>query len=224
MEGAGLGAGLGLLLAGLFEWWKAQSIAWLRLHPVEQNLRRASHGAALVLLPLFAVYGLYGAGGYWDLFRWLAHDPAAAWPGVALAAAVACGLFRCVVGVNRLWGFPGDALLASSAFFKLVSGGGAAWLLLSDTVARIAVPQLWSACVWLVLIGYALKWAVVGGVRFLLTLGIGGGSARRAINRQIRRNQTILGRPPGWRPPGPGLVVAALVAMIGGGAVWFLIL
>jgi hypothetical protein len=107
---------------------------------------------------------------------------------------------------------------------KLVVGAGAAWLLSLNAVAGIAGPQLWSACVWLALFGYALKWAVVGGVRFLLTLGIGGGNARRAINKQIRRNQTILGRPPGWRPPGPGLFAAALLLTIGGGAVWFLLL
>jgi hypothetical protein len=222
MEGMGLGAGLGLLFAGLFEWWKAQSIAWLRLGPVEQNLRRASHGAVLVLLPLFAIFECYGAPGFWDFFLWLAHDPAAAWPGVLLAAALVCGFVRCVVGINRLRGFPGDWLLASQAFIKFAAGGGAAWLLSSNAVAGMA-SNLAAALVWVALIGYALKWAVVGGVRFLLTLGIGGGNARRAINKQIRRNQTILGRPPGWRPPGPGVVVAALVAAIGG-AVWFLIL
>lgn len=59
-------------------------------------------------------------------------------------------------------------------------------------------------------------------VRLVLIVGPGGGNAQRAVNRQLRRNQTVLGRPPrGWRR----VVVAgagALVLVIGiGAALWF---
>src|SRR5262245_20081855 len=118
MQSMGLGAGLGMLVAGLLEWWQFHSIAWARLGPREQNLRRASKGAAVVLLPLIVIFEGYGLRGYWDFVHWLAHDPAAAWPGFVLAGALACGLFRCLVGVRRLWGCPGDALEASASFFK----------------------------------------------------------------------------------------------------------
>jgi hypothetical protein len=218
MEGAGLGAGLGLLVAGLLEWWQLHSVSWARLGPLEQNLRRASKGAAFVLLPLIASFWLYGARGYWDFFHWLAHDPAAAWPGFVLAGALACGLFRCIVGVWRMRGFVGDSLLASASFFKLLGGGGGAWLLSTNAVAGIAAPQFWSACLWVAAMGYALNWAVVGAMRCVLTLGIiGGASAWRIVYRQSNlRNAPLVAA--GSRNGRPVLLFLAALAMIGGGA------
>lgn len=59
-------------------------------------------------------------------------------------------------------------------------------------------------------------------VRVVLIAAPVGGNAQRAVKRQLRRNQTVLGRPPrGWRP----VVVAgagALAVMIGAcAALWF---
>jgi hypothetical protein len=54
-------------------------------------------------------------------------------------------------------------------------------------------------------------------VRVVLIAGPGGGNARRAVNRQLRRNQTVLGRPPrGWLRV---VVVAGVGALVVAGVV-----
>jgi hypothetical protein len=62
---------------------------------------------------------------------------------------------------------------------------------------------------------------VACNVRVVLMAAPGGGNAQRAVNRQLRRNQTVLGRPPrGWRRV--VLMVGALAVVIGVGAAWWL--
>lgn len=53
-------------------------------------------------------------------------------------------------------------------------------------------------------------------VRVVLIAAPVGGNAQRAVNKQIRRNQTVLGRPPrGWRRvvvAGAGALVVVIAA------------
>jgi hypothetical protein len=59
-------------------------------------------------------------------------------------------------------------------------------------------------------------------VRVVLIAGPGGGNAQRAVRRQLRRNQTVLGRPPrGWLRVVAVAGVAALVVAAVAAALWF---
>lgn len=122
-----------------------------------------------------------------------------------------------------LTGFVGWWLLASwkmaqgprdsfAALCRLLLAVGCAALL-----SQQVWPHDWPLAAWF-LKGLYLGWLAAQCARFLRAAQLFnvGGSARRAVNRQLRRNQTVLGRPPRLRRP--GLLLAAL-ALIGGVAV-----
>jgi len=100
------------------------------------------------------------------------------------------------------------------------------WLLRAAVGAALLWFQMYPDPRAAPLIAFLLKgiyWAALAGnlARFFAAAQpFGGGSAERAIKRQLRRNQTVLGRPPRLRRP--GVLLAIALAMIGGGAVLLL--
>jgi len=166
MEGS-LGALVGLLLMLPFQLWRERSQKFQRLSPVEQNLQRASHGAALIVLVLLAVIFAFRVRDIPGFFIRAATDPADAWPGLLLLVPLAYGLARFLAGVRRSWGVR-DGLLATRSFVKLAIGGLGWWLLWTDAVLRVTAPNFWLALCSLLLTVLAIWWFVSGTVSFLL--------------------------------------------------------
>lgn len=213
----------GLIIAGvvglvLFGLWHERHQQFQRYLPGEQNLRRASHGLVLAVAVVAALLGMYGLTGLRNYWPWLQRDPAAAWPGLLYLVPIVYGLIRFFFGARAARRNGPDGFLATRGLIKCAVGLAGA-VLLYRTVHAV---EGWAAALWLLLVLAAAWCVIVGATRFLLTVGFGGGNPRRAVTKQIRRNQTVLGRPPGWRPAARGLALAAVAVVIGGGAVWFL--
>jgi hypothetical protein len=121
------------LIDGLILWLARRPAArarqWRALSPVEQNLQRASHGAACIVLPI-AAYWLIGPDVVAALFARL--PPGARFiAGVAIALWFAFAAARLVAGWRRL-GNVREGLLTGRAFCKLAVGA----------VLLIVVPRL----------------------------------------------------------------------------------
>jgi hypothetical protein len=220
MDGGGLifGGGVGFVL---FCMWRERHAKFLRLLPVEQNLRRASHGLVLVIALTAALFAIYGWQGVRDYWPWLQRDPADAWPGLLLLGPLGYGLVRFFFGACAARRAGPDGFLATRGFLKC-AGGLAVTIWLGRLYPWPGVTDCWVIALMFAAFGVGAWCVIVGATRFFLTAGFGGGNPLRAVTKQIRRNQTVLGRPPGFgRPALRGLAVAAFV-VIGGGAVWFL--
>jgi hypothetical protein len=198
MEGGPLAVIALLLLAPLLIVQERRR-AWRLLSPVEQNLRRASHGFALVVSTVAAVLFVYGATGVRDFFPWAVAHPEQAWPGALFfGGLIAVGMARFLAGASRVAGVR-DRLLQARAFVKLAVGLAVTvylgrlypWPGVSDWAAILALLAALGIGAWLV---------VIGGVRFLV-LSLGGGNALRRIKRYIKRRNAPLrpARRPWWR-------------------------
>ena len=139
----------------------ARARQWHALNPVEQNLQRASHGAAYIVLPLAALW-LAGPDVIGAFFARCA-------PAVRFVAGVACAVWFAVAIARLCAGWRRsstvrDGLLAGRAFCKLPVGGGLlCWRLPHDLLAPwlypVASGSLFFLGLWL---------AVTGLVRFVL--------------------------------------------------------
>jgi hypothetical protein len=132
----GVFSGLAEIFASEVERHKEKRRQWQSLPQAEQDLRRATHGAAVSALILFGVFYLAGFQG---AFLWVAvvlHDPARFWLGTAVLALLVVSLFRCAIGVRRSWG-TADGMLAGGAFLKLAGAAVALWLLWSQAGMRV---------------------------------------------------------------------------------------
>lgn len=175
-----------------FMMWAERAQRFRALSPIEQNLQRASHGAALVVLTLLIGYGAYGVGGGLGLIAWVIHDPASAWlPAALVAGLLLYGGARFLAGVRRGAGMR-DGLLAARAVLKLAAGAALTFLPISHgaTVAGlISFPDQawWITPVWLIGV-----WCLVtGAVRLaMLTLG-GGGGGRRSVEKHIEGRKIV---------------------------------
>jgi hypothetical protein len=174
MEG-GLFAFVILLVLSPFLMWYERSQKFHLLSPVEQNLRRASHGFTLATFVLVAVFGVYG----WRVlgfFPLLVTNPAAALLAVVVFGGLfAYGLARFLAGVRRSAGVR-DGLLASRAFIKFFIGLAAAVFLYRSMNAGAwgNGENMWAAMPPFLLMGVALWCILTGAVRFVLTIGIRG--------------------------------------------------
>lgn len=162
---------VGLLLLSPLMMWHERSQRFRMLSPIEQNLQRASHGAALIVLVLLFVYFIVGLNEARAWFPSFMRNPSDAWPGLLLVLPVAYGLPRFLTGAKRCWG-QRDALLAMRALVKIGVGAAGVWFLTSNEVAREFSPNLWTALILLALVAVAIWCLITGVVRFvLLTMG-----------------------------------------------------
>lgn len=192
---------IGLLLFSPFILWQERAQRFNRLSPAEQNLQRASHGAALVALVLLTVFLTSGVGGVADFLTGIFADPAAHVVGLAMLLPLGYGLCRCLVGVRRCWGLR-DGLLAVRALVTGALAGGLLWALWWEPVARLFGPDFWLGMLWMFLNAAAVWFIVTGTVRFLLLTLSGGGSAEREVEQHIRRREVVfrgVSQGPWWR-------------------------
>src|SRR5215467_5423795 len=115
---------LALLMLVPIEMALQRSQRFQMLPPIEQNIQRASHGAAFVVILLllgFVLYGI-GPGKIGDDTRMLIADPQDHWALVAALVLFAYGAVRFVVGARRVWGAR-DGLRAARAVVKIGIGG-----------------------------------------------------------------------------------------------------
>jgi hypothetical protein len=127
-------------------------------------------------------------------------------------------------------GLTGLALLWLVMSWQMAQGPrnafAAIWRLLLAGVCVVLLqrevwPDDWPFAAWL-LKGLYWGWLAAQCARLLLAAHpFGGGSAQRAVNRQLRRNQTVLGRPPRLRRP--GVLVAGVVVLLAGAALWLVL-
>lgn len=170
--------------------WVERAERFKRLSPLEQNLARASHGAALITFTLLVAFFLYGAQGVFGFIPWLISNPAEAWPAALFfGSLLTYGLVRFVVGVHRCRGAR-DGLLATRAFFKLVFGfavGLYLWYLFPWSVIG---PSFWGALAVVAVFLIGLWCAITGTVKFLL-LTLGGSNALGLVAQQIRQRTAV---------------------------------
>lgn len=151
---------------------------WRTLDPVEQNLQRASHGAALVGLVLLAAVDTPDSAV--SFIR--SHAPAGMWPGLLLLPPLAYGLVRFLVGVYRSWGMR-DGMLTWRAVVKIAVGivllfyvpfdKGLILRLASSVSSYATLRESWELAL-LVLVPLAAYWCLVTGiVRFVLAISGG---------------------------------------------------
>ena len=151
-------------------WWR-HNRNWRFLNPVEQNLQRTSHSAAMIVFVILALavnVWLDGWREFGALFPWMIAHPGDAWLPVALGCAlVAVGVARFLAGAHRVAGVR-DGLLQSRAFVKLALGGGVTGYLVAmwpwgqlgaSLPGFLAVAAVFLVGVWLL---------ATGAVRFLL--------------------------------------------------------
>ena len=129
------------------------------LDPIEQNLQRASHGMAFMLLPVIAALYLFGPGEVGNDVAALGLDPRAH----ALASALlglgvllfVYGFARFKAGWRRCAGVR-DGLLAAGAFVRLAAGVGVCWVLLGSNLAndRLLAGALFLVPLWLAITGF----------------------------------------------------------------------
>jgi hypothetical protein len=160
---------MGLLVLLPFQMWAERSRSFQRLSPLEQNLQRASHGAAVIVLVLIAVFFTFGIAGVLLFVPHLVTNFADTWPGLLVLVPLAYAIPRLVAGVRRCQGAR-DGLLATRAAVKFLLGLVALPVLWSNTVARVAAPDFWLACGWLLLNAVAVWLIVTGAVRFALLM------------------------------------------------------
>jgi hypothetical protein len=158
---------VGLLLLTPLMMWHERSQRFRTLSPVEQNLQRASHGAALIVLVGLFVYFIIGLDAARAWFPQFVRYPNDSWPGLLLVLPVVYGLARFLPGISRSWG-QRDALLAMRALVKIAVGVVGGWFLVSEPVARELAQNLWTALLSLALVGVAIWCIITGAVRFVL--------------------------------------------------------
>lgn len=184
-----------------FMMWAERARKFQQLSPLEQNLRRASHGAAwMAFVPLLA-FGVYGVKGVEWFFQTLWNHPEdVGVPAAFFGIVLIYNAIRLIVGLNRLRGCPRDGLLAVRAFVKLSVGAAVIVFFLRihydlaarsyDSLAHGVEPSsfdfLWGIAIFLT----AFWCLVTGAVRFLLLIS-GGGNALRLVNRQIQQNTVV---------------------------------
>jgi hypothetical protein len=158
------------------------------LDAIEKELQRASHGAALILLPPLIAVWLFGLGGTAELIASFVRDPRAnALPAVLLAAITIYGMARFYAGVGNCAGAQ-DKVRKQRAFLKLAFGAGLlVWLFRSAPPESAATGDIRIFA----LIVLALWCLVTGIVRFWL-LTAGGGYALRRIERQLKQRNRAL--------------------------------
>jgi hypothetical protein len=197
MEGAGILTLCAVLLLLPFELWQAHAQKLRNLSPHELNLRRATQplGAATLLLAGWWLFGDLGAG---QALEKITHHPADhPWVSALLGGALLYVSASFITGMRRCWGTRSDGMLPVRAFLKMALGFGGLALLHSGwpVVVDARTHLLWLA------IGAASIWCIsVGAARFLL-LTVGGGNARRAVQRHINQRNAPLraARRPWWR-------------------------
>jgi hypothetical protein len=186
-------------LALLWLIWLADRIeAWARLSPVEQNLQRASHGLAYMLFALLAAY-LFGPRlilGTLPLV--FGNHPVDAWPGAAFVGVFVWALVRFIFGLRRARGFR-DGILATRALVKLTAGVGIVWYVWR-TFPFAITGMSWRDLALQAVIVAGLWCVITGTVRFVLMVGIGGGSAYGAVASHITATNFQWGAPQPRRP------------------------
>jgi hypothetical protein len=152
-----------MLVRDLRQLAQSHSLNWGRLSPIEQNLRRASHGAAYIVLPL-AVLWRVGPDQVGAFLSGVA-------PGLRLLMIGACAVWfvfafaRLAYGWSRSAGVR-DGLLAARAVVKLALG-----LFLIGWPPALPpglIPPYLDPWVALALFLVALWFAVTGFMRFVL--------------------------------------------------------
>jgi hypothetical protein len=143
---------LGQAVGGVLSLPAQRRAKWRTLNPIEQNLQRASHGAAYIILPIAAAAKLGGVGAVLSGFE----------PNTRLlligayAVFAAVGLARFGYGWRR--SIVRDGLLAGRAFVKLALGAFLLYALPDQLIANVwAALALWLVALWLL---------VTGAVRF----------------------------------------------------------
>jgi hypothetical protein len=173
------------LLLWVFRRPQARLHKWRSLNPVEQNLQRASHGAALVGLVLLAVVA--APDSITAFVR--SHAPAGMSPGLLLLPPLAYGLVRFLAGVRRSWGIS-DGLLAVRAVVKIVAG---TVLLFYIPYLRVIVRSAAAMndfatlreLALVVLVPLAAYWCIVTGVVRLVLAISGGFRFRRNVPQPV---------------------------------------
>ncbi len=152
---------------------------WRSLNPVEQNLQRASHGAALVGLVLLAAIDTPDS----VIAFVRSHMPASMSPGLLLLPPLAYGLVRFLVGVYRSWGMR-DGMLTWRAVVKIAVGivllvyvpfdYGLILRFAASVRSYATLLELSWQLALLVLVPLAAYWCLVTGVvRFVLAISGG---------------------------------------------------
>jgi hypothetical protein len=159
---------LGLLLIAPFLMWREASPGFRALGLLEQDLQRATRGAALLTLGLLVLFGLHGAHGFSGFLPALVADPGDTWVGaIVLAGVLIYGGHCCVAGVRSCWGRT-DGWRATRAFSRFALGVGGLWLLWTGSMIQASASDPRFAFAWLLLNLVALCCTVTGAVRFLL--------------------------------------------------------
>jgi hypothetical protein len=154
---------------------------WRALDPVEQNLQRASHGAAYAVLPLVAGW-LVGSQAVVALFSGFAPAARVCMIG-ACAIWFVAAIARCVGGWRNCAGVR-DGFLAARAFTKLTSGATLLVLLHHPSVG-------WNVRNGNVLLALFLvsSWLIVTGLVRFVILVRPAGSALPEVEANITNNE-----------------------------------
>jgi hypothetical protein len=174
------------------------------LSPLEQNLRRASQGFALMVLSAAAVLVMprtWLTGGHYvtALWPWVLDHPRDAWPLFVCAGLFAIGTIRFLAGAKKAAGARDDIKKPKAAVKLAVGVGIISYLMI--VYPRIGAfpggfyPAMlaWSLGIWM---------ALVGGMRFaLLTITLTPAATRLEghIGGQAIGWRAAGGRRPWWR-------------------------
>ena len=188
MEGAGILTLLAAFLVVPFQMWAESQQKWRMLDPVEQNLRRASQGFALVVFVLLAVFYLYGVSGVAGFFVNLVTNPGQAWPAaVFFGGLIAYGLVRFLVGARRLAGVR-DGLRTASALVKLALGLAVTLYLWRTYPWGQLVASAWGFYGLALVFAVAL-WNVLTGAVRVAVLSWPRGSAYELVSGHIEQEE-----------------------------------
>jgi hypothetical protein len=189
-----LGQFLGYLVALPLAMAFQRAMSFRQLGPVEQNLQRAANGAALVILTLLLLFGLYRAGTLASLLYTAANVGGEGDQWIVLAAFVVplvYGAVRCHAGFQRLRYLPPEPLYRARAFVKLALGIAAAVYLdnIGEPVGRVLASTGMDAALYTA--AYLLAgWLVItGAIRLYVTSRPQPGDARGRVIDDIDDNE-----------------------------------
>jgi hypothetical protein len=184
-----------IILALLFDLLTGHGMRSVRqfryLEPIEQALRQASHGFALmVFVPLLATVpyaALYGWQALYALGRWYLVHPADAWPLAPLGFMFAVGLVLFRAGVRRSAGARDDIRRPKGVLRFIVGAAVAGYLTWTYPWGVLAASLPVLLCILLAFVG-GLWIALTALVRVLL-LSLPQRSARGDVQADIAAHE-----------------------------------
>lgn len=133
---------------------------------LEIFLRRASRGAAYVLIPIITVFYLHSPG---EIFDYAASG--GDWVGIILLAVIGYGCFqfwfasRWLRGASHPW-------LAARALIKIIAGCLLYWYC---NFSLTPYSPFWAFCLWAFIVLMSWWLVITGVVRFFLMIDLSGG-------------------------------------------------